>query len=501
MSEKHVICINLTQKTYIMQLPANTLLQGGKYRIIKCIGQGGFGITYEAMQSGLDRKVAIKEFFMKDFCEREDDATHVTIGTRSSRDMVANYRNKFIKEAKTIAALNNAHIIRIYDIFEENNTAYYVMEYLGGGSLKEKSGLGEKQSVAYILQVADALQYIHDRRIMHLDVKPSNIMLQPGGEAVLIDFGVSKRYDDGGGQTSSTPVGISKGYAPLEQYVKDGISTFSPATDIYSLGATLYFLLTGEQPPEAGTISDEGLPPLPPSVSLPVRRAVEAAMQPRRKDRPQSATAFAAMLDDKRNDEDESTHIMTKPAHRPTSDAKESKQGIHTAITITAILAAAVAALVLLMNLPKKQEPVNIEDWIEAPAEETSEAEKNKLAGEEFLRKNAQRQGVETTPSGLQYEIVSHGTGPKPGPDSKVKVEYSGWLIDGTVFDETSDKPVVFRTSQVIEGWTEALQMMPVGSVWNIYVPYNMAYKDRGFGQIKPYSALCFRIHLMDIIE
>lgn len=126
-----------------MQLPANTLLQGGKYRIIKCIGQGGFGITYEAMQSGLDRKVAIKEFFMKDFCEREDDATHVTIGTRSSRDMVANYRNKFIKEAKTIAALNNAHIIRIYDIFEENNTTYYVMEYLGGGSLKEKSGLGK----------------------------------------------------------------------------------------------------------------------------------------------------------------------------------------------------------------------------------------------------------------------------------------------------------------------------------------------------------------------
>ena len=224
-----------------MQLPANTLLQGGKYRIIKCIGQGGFGITYEAMQSGLDRKVAIKEFFMKDFCEREDDATHVTIGTRSSRDMVANYRNKFIKEAKTIAALSNVHIIRIYDIFEENNTAYYVMEYLGGGSLKEKSGLGEKQSVAYILQVADALQYIHDRKIMHLDVKPSNIMLQPGDEAVLIDFGVSKRYDDGGGQTSSTPVGISKGYAPLEQYVKDGISTFSPATDIYSLGATLYF--------------------------------------------------------------------------------------------------------------------------------------------------------------------------------------------------------------------------------------------------------------------
>ena len=224
-------------------------------------------------------------------------------------------------------------------------------------------------------------------------------------------------------------------------------------------------------------------------------------MQPRRKDRPQSATAFAAMLDDKRNDEDESTHVMTKPAPRPTSDAKESKQGIHTAITITAILAAAIAALVLLMNLPKKQEPVNIEDWIEAPAEKTSEAEKNKQAGEEFLRKNAQRQGVETTPSGLQYEIVSHGTGPKPGPDSKVKVEYSGWLIDGTVFDETSDKPVVFRTSQVIEGWTEALQMMPVGSIWNIYVPYNMAYKDRGFGQIKPYSALCFRIHLMDIIE
>ena len=283
-----------------MELNTGHLLAGGRYRIERVLGQGGFGITYLAEQTGLARNVAIKEFFMKELCNREGDTSHVTVPSMGGRDMVDRFREKFIKEARAIARLSHKHIVRIIDVFEENNTAYYVMEYVGGGSLGEKSkgcALPEEAAVRYIRQVASALDYVHSQRMMHLNVKPGNVLLNSDDEAVLIDFGLSKQYDMSGEQTSSTPVGISHGYAPLEQYKRGGVGTFSPATDIYSLGATLYSLLTGETPPEAGDVNDEGLPALPGNVSAPVRKAVEAAMQPRRKDRPQSIGEFIALLD------------------------------------------------------------------------------------------------------------------------------------------------------------------------------------------------------------
>lgn len=227
-----------------MQLQPNILLQGGKYRIKKVLGQGGFGITYLGIQESLNRKVAIKEFFMKEYCGRNEVTSQITLGTEGSHELVERFRQKFIKEAQIIAGLNNAHIISIYDIFEENGTAYYVMEYVGCGSLKDKienyGAIHDSEALLYIRQIADALKYLHDRKIMHLDIKPSNILLRDTNEVVLIDFGISKRYDGTGEQTSSTPIGISKGFAPLEQYKQGGVKTFSPATDIYSLGATLF---------------------------------------------------------------------------------------------------------------------------------------------------------------------------------------------------------------------------------------------------------------------
>ena len=283
-----------------MQLKPGTLLQGGKYRIEKVLGQGGFGITYLAEQSGLDRKVAIKEFFMKEHCNRDGETSFVSVPSEGSKDLVETFRQKFIKEAKTIAGMDNHHIIRIIEIFEEKGTAYYVMEYLSGGSLSERipaNGLPESEAVGYIRQVAEALSYIHSEKILHLDVKPSNILFRKEDEAVLIDFGISKHYDEeGGSQTSSTPVGVSRGYAPLEQYKKGGVAQFSPATDVYSLGATLYKLLTGLTPPDADEVNEDGIPPLPASVSRPVHVAVEAAMSPKRKDRPLSVEAFMTLL-------------------------------------------------------------------------------------------------------------------------------------------------------------------------------------------------------------
>ena len=284
-------------------LKTNTVLQNGKYRIEGVLGQGGFGITYLASQVALNRKVTIKEFFMKELCNRDEQTSQVSVPSMGSVDTVARFRAKFVKEAQTIAALNNPHIIHIHDIFEENGTAYYVMDYLSGGSLSDlvqRNGiLAEATALGYIRQVADALSYIHARNINHLDIKPSNVLIDGNGNAVVIDFGLSKRYDETGSQTSTTPVGISHGFAPLEQYQPGGVSTFSPTTDIYSLGATLYKLLSGQTPPNATALLDADLDLSRLSASPSTKAAIAAAMQPKRKGRPQTVEAFIAMLDEK----------------------------------------------------------------------------------------------------------------------------------------------------------------------------------------------------------
>ena len=246
-----------------MTLQQDYTLQDGKYRILKVLGQGGFGITYLAIQVRLDRKVAIKEFFMKNFCERNETTSQVTLGTAGSRETVNSCREKFLKEAKHIAKLDHPNIIRIIDVFDENSTSYYVMDYIEGGSLENKlgtTGLSMSDATRYILQVAEALKYIHEQKIAHLDIKPSNIMLNGNDEIVLIDFGVSKQYDfSTGGQTSVSPASCSFGYAPLEQYDPNGVKEFSPKPDIYSLGATYFKLLTGITSPNAFGITKDFL--------------------------------------------------------------------------------------------------------------------------------------------------------------------------------------------------------------------------------------------------
>lgn len=291
-----------------MQLQSGTFLQGGKYKIETILGQGGFGITYLGWQTGLDRRVAIKEFFMKEYCNRDASTSHVTVGTECSRELVARFQQKFVKEAQTIAKLDHPYVVRIYDVFTENDTAYYVMEYVEGGSLQkyvsENGALQEQEALFYIRKVATALEYIHEHQMNHLDVKPDNILRRENAEVVLIDFGLSKRYDESGHQTSTTPVGVSAGYAPMEQYKRGGVGTFSPATDIYSLGATFYKLLTGQTPPDANDIFDRGLPALPSDLSVSTKNALRAAMQPKRSDRPQSIGEFLALLDGKKASED-----------------------------------------------------------------------------------------------------------------------------------------------------------------------------------------------------
>lgn len=277
-------------------LTPGTLLRDKTYRIEKILGQGGFGITYLATDLNLDLKVAIKEFFPKDYCDREGSTSHVTLGTSSTGEFVERLKVKFLKEARNIAKFKNSSIIRILAAFEENNTAYYVMEYIEGSTLSEivkRSGpIAPAQAMEYIEKVGEALEYIHAKKINHLDVKPANIMVRVSdNEPILIDFGLSKQYDREGHQTSTTPTGISHGYAPMEQYKAGGVKEFSPQTDLYSLAATLYYILTGVVPPQAPELLEESLT-FPETIPASMINTISKAMSSGRKQRHESVKAF-----------------------------------------------------------------------------------------------------------------------------------------------------------------------------------------------------------------
>ncbi|MBQ9636553.1 MAG: protein kinase [Prevotella sp.] len=250
------------EKKIIGALPKGTPLQHGTYIIERALGQGATGITYLASMSTqlagnlseFSQKVpvAIKEFYFKDECSRESTTQNVVIANTNYDVKVAQFKKSFVKEARRIAALSHQNIVHVLGIFEENKTVYYVMQYFNGGSIKdlidEKGALPVDKAVKYATQVASALNYMHGKNMCHYDLKPGNIMLSDDDNARLIDFGIAKNYDNNGQETSTTPPGLTKGYAPLEQYTS--VTEFSPKIDVYSLGATLYAMLTGQTPPE-----------------------------------------------------------------------------------------------------------------------------------------------------------------------------------------------------------------------------------------------------------
>lgn len=282
------------------ELQAGALLQGGKYRIDSILGQGGFGITYLATQTQLGRYEAIKEFFLRDLCERRD-GTDIRITAVTQTEMVERYKQKFKKEAMMLAGFDHQNIVHVHDVFEENGTWYYSMDYIEGRTLddiiKERGRLPEAEALFYIQKIGEALDYIHARRVNHLDIKPSNIMVRTADSMpVLIDFGISKQYDEKKNETSTTPPGISKGYSPLEQYRAGGVSTFLPQSDIYALGATLYRMVTGQTPPEASDVLNAGITGIPADVSPRVRNAIVGAMQPRTTDRIPTVQGFMQVL-------------------------------------------------------------------------------------------------------------------------------------------------------------------------------------------------------------
>lgn len=283
------------------QALAAGMILHGNYVILGVLGRGGFGITYLAEDRALGIRLAVKEFFVSELCVRRPDGT-VAVGmdTDSSRQIVERLRSKFFKEARNLALLNHPNIIRIHSAFEERGTAYYVMDYIEGQSLgamvKQQGAMPLEQALRYVRLTGEALEYLHSEGVSHLDVKPANIMVRAADDMpVLIDFGLSKRYDTSGHQTSSTPLGASHGFAPFEQYSEGGVEDFSPQTDVYSLAATLYCLLSGRAPAPATALVNTDLEDIP-QVPATVMAAIRKAMSPAKRDRQASVRRFVDEL-------------------------------------------------------------------------------------------------------------------------------------------------------------------------------------------------------------
>ena len=284
----------------ISTLRPGTVLHAGTYRIIKFLSKGGFGCTYLAEHLLLEERVAVKELFLSEWCNRDDSGT-ISVAVTSKVRTVERLHRKFIDEAKAQRRMNHPGVIKVSDVFEENGTAYYVMDYIDGESLKDRMrrlghGMSEAEALGYIRQVCDALAYVHSTGRLHLDIKPGNIMIDRSGRAILIDFGVSKQYDAESGENHSTLLGVTPGYSSPEQ--KSGeMKHFSPASDIYSLGATLFNLLTGKVISTTDLrISGEPLPPLPADITTATLQAIEAALQLEKDRRPQSIAEFLEIL-------------------------------------------------------------------------------------------------------------------------------------------------------------------------------------------------------------
>lgn len=301
-----------------MQLKQGTLLQKGKYKIEKCLGQGSFGITYLAKTkltiSGGKGKtstwvdVAIKEFFMKDFNCRQPDGS---LNESSSSTIVEKYKKDFKKEADNLAKMEHPGIVDILDSFEENNTCYLVMAYIDGKSLDayiaDKGAIPENEGLQYIEKIADALHYMHCQHMLHLDLKPKNIMRNKENDTFIIDFGLSKQYDENDEPESSTTLGQgTQGYAPIEQGVPHSGHDFPVTIDVYALGATFYKILTGKTPPYAASILST--PDIlkknleSKNVSKRLTQTIIKAMSPRKEDRYKCVADFMKSLGLKVND-------------------------------------------------------------------------------------------------------------------------------------------------------------------------------------------------------
>ena len=324
-------------------MPVGTTLQAGKYRIVSHLASGGFGNTYKAKNLFFDEIVAIKEFYMKGVTHRDAETQDVSVSNSDNEPMFIEQKEKFLKEARRIYKLSKLgckNIVDVKDFFEENGTAYYVMGYIEGQPLSKKTKeampehrLPQREVYDYFMQVLKALEVVHDKNLFHLDLKPGNVMIDSEGKAMLIDFGASKQTHPDGSEATRTALCYTPGYAPLEQMEQD-LDNIGSWTDLYSLGATLFFALTGKTPPKPLQLIQEGEEAFrfPDDIVPEMRQLVVKLMKPNRMERFQSVDEVRQWVQKnikkpeklpdevKRPDDEEETEIILA---RPDKEIKE----------------------------------------------------------------------------------------------------------------------------------------------------------------------------------
>ncbi len=287
--------VSFMNDKYPLALPEGTVL-AGQYQIEKVLGEGGFGITYEARDHQNGERVAVKEFFPDTMATRQG---LVVVPFGGERGASYDYgKDRFLEEAQTLAQfLGNESIVHIHSYFEENGTAYFVMDFVEGTSfdvyIREHGGkLGWEETTKILVPIMDALGAVHSKGIVHRDVTPDNIFITRDGTVKLLDFGAA-RYSLGD-KSRSLDVVLKHGFAPKEQYTRRGRQ--GPYTDVYALGATFYYALTGRRPPDSveRIEEDELVPPSALSVEIPraAEDAILTALSVQPADRFQSMEAF-----------------------------------------------------------------------------------------------------------------------------------------------------------------------------------------------------------------
>lgn len=324
-----------------------------KYEIVSVIGNGSFGITYHAKVEIMHGHipiygdVAIKEFFMPSICMRGNDGA-ISVNA-VQRKTFQQCREDFKKEAEALQQMSdNEGVVKVNETFEANGTCYYVMEHLGDTTLKDyvstKGPLDEAEAVSLFVRITAAVGSLHAQNRLHLDIKPSNIMM-PNGTPKLIDFGQSVQFGRGG-HTQRAAAACSDGYAPQEQYA--GIRRFMPQTDIYALGAVLLFMVTGKRPPAAGELSLERLgQELPAHLSAETRGMILKCMAHEAKDRYSCTGEILRLLDTEvsadTDDEEDSTMLLQD---RPSTYRRYSRKALGMAVgTVIALVLIAVVTL------------------------------------------------------------------------------------------------------------------------------------------------------------
>lgn len=335
-------------KSDYQALRSGTILKG-KYRIVSHLSSGGFGKTYLAVHGSRNTKVAIKEFFMNSANQREADGVTVSVDrTKENADAFSSQLAKFKKEYERLKLINNVHVVKVHECFEENGTAYYVMDFVEGddlmGRLKQRrTPYAEKTVLRYLKQILDGLAAIHSAGLLHLDIKPSNIMVDAHGYVKLIDLGASKDYMRGVGATVLTGLARTDRYAPPEQ-IDGSYDKLGPWTDFYALGATIYYLLTCNEIPtwtelnEDKSIDKWNALPMP-GISEETKSLVVWLMNTDREKRPRSVSEILTRIKSKKtagssygevtvlsDDTEEATVVVEKPKARQQSNISYQRE-------------------------------------------------------------------------------------------------------------------------------------------------------------------------------